>query len=127
MIEAALVALLKADEGVADIVGARVYPAPAPESAMLPNVTWQQITDTPTRVAEGVLNYRQTRFQINVWATSALEVIDGAAAMRAAIDAWQEEDVVFMAVTENVTDLFDGSFAPPRWGRALDIRVIHKE
>lgn len=127
MIEAALVALLKADEGVADIVGARVYPAPAPESATLPNATWQQITDTPTRVAEGVLNYRQTRFQINVWATSALEVIDGAAAMRAAIDAWTEEDVIFMAATENVTDLFDGSFAPPRWGRALDIRVIHKE
>ena len=127
MIEAALVALLKADEGVAAIVGTRIYPAPAPESATLPNVTWQQITDTPTRVAEGVLNYRQSRYQVNVWAASTLVAINAANAMRAAIDAWTQEDAVFMAVTENVTDLFDGSFAPPRWGRALDIRVVHKE
>lgn len=126
MIEADLVTLLKNTAGVTAIVGARIYPAPAPESATLPNVTWQQITDVPERVADGVLNYRQTRFQLNVWASSALAAVNGAKAVRAAIDAW-ESTAVQMAVTESVTDLFDGSFAPPRWGRALDIRVIHKE
>lgn len=126
MIEADLVALLKNTAGVTAIVGTRIYPAPAPESATLPNVTWQQIADTPARVADGVLNLRRSRFQVDVWADSALVAINGAKAVRAAIDAW-ESTAVQMAVTDNVSDLFDGSFAPPRWGRALDIRVVHKE
>ncbi len=126
MIEADLVAMLKADGTVAGIVGTRIYPAPAPESATLPNATWQQITDTPTRVAEGVLNHRQTRFQLNAWATSALAAINAADALRAAVDGWTDTNVQ-MAVTDNVTDLFDGDFAPPRWGRALDIRIVHRE
>lgn len=126
MIEADLVTLLKNTAGVTAVVGTRIYPAPAPEGATLPNATWQQIADTPERVADGVLNLRRTRFQVNVWAESALAAINGAKAVRAAIDVW-ESTVVQMAVTDSVSDLFDGSFAPPRWGRALDIRVVHKE
>ena len=126
MIEADLVARLKASSAVTAIAGQRIYPAPAPEVATLPCVTWQQITDRPTRVAQGVTNFRQTRFQINAWSESALVAINLAAAVRASIDTWYSS-VVQVAMTDDVTDLFDGSFSPERWGRALDITVIHRE
>lgn len=126
MIETDLVARLKAAAAVTAIAGQRIYPAPSPEGAALPCVTWQQLTDRPTRVAQGVTNFRQTRFQINAWSESALTAINLAAAVRASIDTWYSTVVQF-AVTDDVTDLFDGSFSPERWGRALDITVVHKE
>jgi hypothetical protein len=126
MIEADIVTRLKATSAVTAIVGQRIYPAPAPEVATLPNVTWQQIADRPSRVADGVLNLRRTRYQLNVWSETALQAISLAAAVRASMDSW-ESAVVQMAVTDNVTDLFDGDFSPARWGRALDVTIVHKE
>lgn len=126
MIEADLVTRLKAASAVTAIAGQRIYPAPAPEGAALPCVTWHPLTDIPTRVAEGVTNYRRSRFQLSVWAESVLTVVNLAAAVRASIDTWKST-AVQMAVTTNVSPLFDGSFSPERWGRALDITVIHRE
>lgn len=126
MIEADLVARLKATAGVTALAGTRVFPSPAPEGSTLPAVTWQQVSDSPNRVADGVLNLRRTRFQLDCWAVSALAAVNLAAAVRDALDDW-ESTAVQMCMTVNVTDLYDGSFAPPRWGRALDVEIVHRE
>lgn len=127
MIFADLVARLKADSAIVAIAGQRVYPAPAPEAAALPNVTWQQIGDGSTRVSSGMLNVRQTRVQVNVWADDRLEAINLEAAVRASLDSWRLTGNVFMAMVVNVVDLIDTSFNPVRYGRGIDVQIVHKE
>lgn len=127
MIAADLVARLKTDPDVAGIVGARVFPAPAPEGAALPNITWQQVGDANNRVAAGVLNVRQTRMQVNVWDDDRLGTLELEGVVRVSLDDWILEGSVLMATVVNVVDLIDDSFSPLRYGRALDVQIVHKE
>lgn len=124
---AELVARLKTDPDVSALAGQRVYPAPAPETATLPNITWQQIGDAPNRVAAGVLNVRQTRLQINVWDDARFGTLTLEVAVRVSLDEWILQGAVLMATVINVTDLIDTSFSPLRYGRALDVQIVHKE
>lgn len=126
MIEADIVAKLKATTAITAIAGQRIYPAPPPEGAALPLVTWQMISDAPTRVADGVLNYRWTRVQINVWAADRLTAINLSNAVRAALDGWKST-AVHVATTINVVDRTDATYSPPRHGRALDVAIGHRE
>jgi hypothetical protein len=123
----AMVARLKADPDVAAIAGQRVYPAPAPEGAALPNITWQQVGDGNHRVAAGVLNVRSTRLQLNVWGDDRLGTMTLEGAVRVSLDDWILEGSVLMAQVVNVVDLIDDSFSPIRYGRALDVQIVHRE
>ena len=126
MIEANLVAELKADAGVSALVGTRVYSAPMPEKAALPAVQWQLISNVPERVASGTLNYRRARFQVTTWAADRLFAINVAAAVRACLDEWSDSTTQ-VAWVSNEFDIYGNDFNPARHGRALDTIVVFKE
>ena len=69
MIEAGMVALLRADATVAGLVGARIYPLKVPEPTVYPCLSYQVVSASP----ESTLDSRERgskRIQFDAWGTS---------------------------------------------------------
>ncbi|MDQ2139585.1 DUF3168 domain-containing protein [Alcaligenaceae bacterium B3P038] len=66
-VEADLYAVLKG------FVGNRAYPDVAPQNPSLPFIVYQQVGGQPANYVAGVPQYRNGRFQINVWSKSRAE------------------------------------------------------
>jgi hypothetical protein len=83
MIEAAVQQALKDHPAVAALVGDRVYPTTLPQAAVLPAVTYKQISlrslgDTN----DGPGDLFNPRFQIDAWSSDYLEAVSLAEAVR---------------------------------------------
>lgn len=85
-IDAALIAALKANSGVAALVAMRVFVFGGRQGSDYPYVTIQQISTSGAPHLDGPSNLDWPRFQIDSWGTSALDAANAAEAVRTAID-----------------------------------------
>lgn len=69
------------------LVGGRVYPHLAPQNAILPRITYQEITVDPVNSLAGSSGLDAVRVQVDVWADSALEAATLAETVRTAMAA----------------------------------------
>lgn len=58
------------------LVSSRVYPDVAPDFAVKPFITYQQIGGKPANFLAGIPSKKNGRFQISVWATTRVEAMD---------------------------------------------------
>lgn len=84
--EAALIAALKGNAGLAAIVGSRVFVFGGRQGADYPYVTIQRISTTGANRLDGANTLEWPRFQIDSWGTAALDALTAAEAVRRAID-----------------------------------------
>lgn len=84
---AALAARLLQAPGVSTIVGTRVDWLRRPQAAALPSITLQTITDARPRHLKGYQGARETRVQIDCWATSYAASVSAASAVVAIVEA----------------------------------------
>lgn len=73
-IEADLVAHLKADSAISNLVGARIYPLIAPQNVTDPYITYQVVSDNSNQCMSGESYQNDTRFQLDCWSTKYSEV-----------------------------------------------------
>ncbi len=132
-IEADLRTFLLADAGVAAIVAARVYSAPAPQDAAMPFVTYQKLTGERVRSLTGPSGLALPSYQIDCWSDdqqlggSYSQAKALAQAVRRALDGyigrWSGLDVRI--------SLLDERDSPEDVARALhvtqDYRIWHQE
>jgi hypothetical protein len=72
-IRVALHSLMSGEAELTDVVGTRIYPAPRPQSAVLPCLTYRLITGNPghdLRASDGTV---RSRFQIEAWSRTTAE------------------------------------------------------
>jgi Protein of unknown function (DUF3168) len=88
-IEAALTAALTAEATVSALVGTRVFPVGGRQGATYPYVVWQKISTQGEPYLDGPSNLDHPRFQIDIYATSALDALTAAEAIRTFLDCQQ--------------------------------------
>jgi hypothetical protein len=105
--EAALIAALKADTGVAALVGTRVFIAGGRQGEVYPYVTVQRIATVGAAHLDGPSNLDWPLLQVDSWASDALVALNTAEAVRTAIDG-----VNVTSTTPNLTPCFPRSARP---------------
>lgn len=99
-IEAAIVAALKANVGVATFAAARVFISGAQQGGTYPFVTVQRISTQTAANLNGASHLDWPRIQIDVWSQTALEALNTGEAIRSAIDC---TELTFSGVTFTAT------------------------
>lgn len=89
MIEAALFELLTAASSLTDLVGDRIYPIAAPQTATAPMVEYQMITAETGYAHDGPTGYVQPLFQFTVTGRTYLEAKTVCAALRQALSGYR--------------------------------------
>lgn len=64
--------LLRADAGLAALVGANSFPVEAPQGAMLPYIAFRPIAESEDQLLDGAGSYFETRVEITICAATAL-------------------------------------------------------
>lgn len=67
MIEADLVAHLKADTTLSTLLGGRIYPLTAPQNVVKPYITYQVVANIGEQCFSGGIYQQDIRFQIDCW------------------------------------------------------------
>ena len=81
-----LVAYLKAQTAVSDLVGAKIFPGVGATSQALPYVTLQKITGISEKHATGTTPLTEEAWQVDVWSATILLAREIAAAIRDVLD-----------------------------------------
>lgn len=92
MIEADLVALLKADGAVAALAGTRIFPEPAPQGVAFPAITYRRISGQRDYSLDGHTGLATARFQFDCWAMLFAQARALADAVSLALEAWTLAD-----------------------------------
>lgn len=79
--------LLLADEGVAAIVGHKIFPLVIPQGTKLPCVSFQRISGMPANTLLGASGLEKINIEIDAWAKNYADAKDLAIAIRAAMPA----------------------------------------
>jgi len=103
--EESLVARLTATAGVTSLVGTRIYPMQAPQTAVLPLVTYQRISTVRPGSLRGPVGLADPRIQVDCWAESYSAVKVLADQVRRSLDGYANGDVVALILGEH--DLLD--------------------
>ena len=74
MIEIDLVAHLKADATLNNLVSGRIYPLTAPQNVVKPYITYQVINGNNNQCFSGGIYQKDIRFQIDCWSLKYSEV-----------------------------------------------------
>lgn len=74
MIESDLVAHLKSDVALTNLVSTRIYPLVAPQNVVKPYITYQVINGNNKQCVSGGIFQTDTRFQIDCWSLKYSEV-----------------------------------------------------
>jgi len=82
-IEAALTAAVTGDATVSGLIGTRFFIAGGAQGKVYPYATYQRISTAGAEYLDGDANLEWPRFQIDVWASKALEALEIAEAIRA--------------------------------------------
>ena len=112
-IETDLYATLSNDAGVSALVGTRIYPSLAPESAALPRIDYQNVAGSRINTLPGVSDMIRKRIQINCNANTYAGSKDLAAAVIAALEGGgylELEYDLYDAGTQIFTAIVDWSF-----------------
>ena len=92
---------------IAAIVGTRVYPSLLPQTPTYPALTYQRISNT---AQNGSTALRQSRWQVNCWATTYIGAQALATVVKAAMEEWTDTDqapMVKMCQVVNEIDDYD--------------------
>lgn len=81
-IEAALTAAVTGDPTVGGLIGTRFFPMGGRQGAAYPYVTYERISTAGAAFLDGDANLEWPRFQIDVWAKTALEALTIGDALR---------------------------------------------
>lgn len=99
---------LAANSGVAAIVGTRIYPLVfGSNNPTLPAITYQRISSSGTN---GSTALRESRYQINCWATTHVAAVSLSAAVKAFAEEFSDTTStpgIKMALVVNENDDFD--------------------
>ena len=111
MMEAGLISLLVANNGVHALVGGRIYPLLLPETPTLPAVTYQVISTVPVYSLDGAAGAQKVRIEFNAWANTYGECKQVSAAIRTTLESYRGAltDSTFVATVAvvNSTDYYD--------------------
>lgn len=119
--ESDLVDALEADAAVAARFGDRIYPDRMPDNPTLPCIVYQRISTVPDVDLDAVTN-TAARFQIDVWAKTRLETVDGAAEIHAALNYTAPGTAIDRILPDGWRDLYDDTAQLYR--RSLDFLVF---
>ena len=86
--DSALFARLSGFAGLNALVSTRIYPPPAPQDALYPLVTWQEIDRQSIHVMGGTAGIVHIRYQVDSWAETLSGAKAVAAQVEAALDNW---------------------------------------
>lgn len=128
-IEDALYSKLAGAAGVAALVGTRIYPAPLPEGAALPALTYQVISSPRNVMFGGDDGWRDPRVQITAWASTQKGAEALAVAVEGAIVGWSGTSgslTIQYAYVDDEAPIYSPSFMPAHHGRALDVFVQYE-
>lgn len=93
--------------GVVAEIDTRIYPAPLPQNANLPSVTYTEISDIPSYTNQNDSCYRQVRQQVDSWARSHFEAVRVDLAVRDAMSGysgqWGAHDIGFVKRADSST------------------------
>lgn len=81
-----LVAHLRANAGVAALVGTRIYHEAMPQQVTLPAVAYAKTSVDRFRTLSGLSSLVQARVAVDVWGSTSAEVLAVAAAVKLALD-----------------------------------------
>lgn len=85
----ALYSALTGDSTIAGLVSTRVYPVFLPQTPTLPAISYGRVSSTEQM---GTTALRETRYQIDCWATSYAGAQALATAVKAAMEEWTDTD-----------------------------------
>lgn len=111
------------------LVENRVSAAPAPDSWVVPLVTYQILTGGLAVCLGGMSDFWQPLFQVTVWAKNYEEMMSVVGQIRAALNGWAQTFSglqIEYSWIESQRDLQDKSFDPPLVGRAFDVTLSCK-
>jgi len=132
-IKGGMVAHLKADAGVAAIVGTKVYPVPIPQGQSAPYLLYQRYDTDHIRDLSGPSGLRRTSFQLDAYSESPAEAEALSESVRLSLDGWRgtwSGIRVTSVILEKITDAFindpDGG-EDVLYRVSIDIIVWHAE
>lgn len=108
---------LTGDAGVSALVSTRVYPMDMPQNATLPALTYTRVSETPLVNLDGENATRNSRYQVDCFAST----YTGAQALAEAVKAAMVTNSLFGVVRENQNDLY--SAEPDRFRVQMDFSI----
>ena len=93
MIEAYIYNCLSSDSEISSLVEDRIYPLTAPDGAVAPYITYQNIIDAALTSVQGDNYAQKTRFQIDIFDKKYLKVLEITGAVKNAL--FGLEDTVY--------------------------------
>lgn len=107
-IEALVYTRLTTYSGITAIASTRTYPLLLPQTPTYPAVTYQKISNSEQK---GTSALRDSRWQLNCWASTYAEAHSLAAQIKAAFEEWHDLDqtpgVLFARVVGEIDDYDD--------------------
>ena len=88
MIDEELKTFLLSIPGIVAEIVSRIYPAPLPQNATLPAVTYQAISDPQSYSNGNDTCYHLPRYQLDVWASSQKEAVRVDSTVRQALSGY---------------------------------------
>ncbi len=83
-----LLALLRQDVAVQQVLGTRIYPLVPPKNAPGPYALYQVITDPTLMALNGPVNFRKVRLQFSTWSQEYGDAVASGKAIRAVLDGF---------------------------------------
>ena len=125
-IETVLYEKLRDDSGVAALVSGRAFPAPAPQDARFPCVTFARVSLQSFSAFSADASVEKGRFQIDAWAKSYREAASLREAIKTALQRWRDASsspVVHDCFIISVVDLYESDAKIHR--HAVDIELVY--
>lgn len=132
MLDADLIAYLKADTAVAALVAGRIYADFIPDSAALPAIEIERPSETPQQSNDGPVGFAESKYVFRCISTGKSEARALAAAVRARMDNLKGTvggSVIGASTLEDESDVpvIDTQDARIRFGVELTFSIWHDE
>jgi hypothetical protein len=131
-LEKALVAHLKAHDGLSALVDTRIYPLVIPQDGVLPCVTYQRISTPRQYTIGGTATVASPRIQVDCWGESYASAKDVAAQVLAALNhesgqigSCAQAFDILVSLADNEEDSYESDTG--RYRVRIDFRVTYEE
>ena len=115
-----LYSLLSQSPAVQALCGGRVFHVRVPQGQAMPAVVYQLISQIPQQYILNQRSYDLARVQISIFADSYPTIAPLAAAVRAVLDGYRQDDIISMVLDLETDHFEDGA---DRYHRTQDYRL----
>ena len=132
-IETVIYTILTGASGITDLTSTRIYPVYVPQDAVMPVLTYQELSAQREYTVDGSIGMVSARYQINCWASN----YSGARALSEAVrDAMEDYSgtvntryihTIFLEDEGDISSLNPGNEKIKRIGKRLDFLVWYNE